>query len=394
MDVQLRKIAIYRSLHCSQISNLSNQLSKSEFIHSGSMATLDVIQHLGYVQIDTISVVERAHHHVLWNRVHDYQKDHINTLLENKQIFEYWFHAASYIPVRDYRFALRQMNSVRRGESKYFNRGNESLMQEILARAKSEGEIKSRDFVAKNEKSAHTWWKSSLVRNSIEQLYMQGDLMVFKRSGSEKHYALTEDFLPSDVDLTKPSLDEYARYLYDTVKRSHGVFTWKQLVHLKTGAELKKTMQKVIDEQIDANLIQQMNLASGESVYVDVEGIEQIPNIQKVVKVLSPFDNLVIHRDRLMVLFNFDYRLECYVKPEKRKYGYFSLPILYGTDFVAKIDCKAHRAQGILEILNFHLQTVIQHKADFIELLTVELQRFAEFNHCQLDPDFHQKLKL
>lgn len=394
MDVRLRKLAIYRSLDYFQRFNHSNLFSQSDSTQQVESATLNVIRHLGYVQIDTISVVERAHHHVLWSRVNDYQKDHLNNLLENQQIFEYWFHAASYLPISDYRFALRQMNSVRRGESKYFNRGDQKLMLEILARAKSECEIRSRDFIDKNEKSSHTWWNSGIVRKSIEQLYMQGDLMVRQRSGVEKVYVLTEDYLNSSVDLTEPSIDEYARYLFETVKRSQGVFTWKQLVHLKTGAELKKAMQRVVDEQLDAKVIQQISLDSGESVFVDMKGMEQIPNNQKMVKILSPFDNLVIHRDRLKTLFNFDYRLECYVKSEKRQYGYFSLPILYGNEFVGKIDCKAHRSQGILEILNFHLQTVIHNKADFVDLLVLELKRFARFNDCELEANFYQKLKL
>ena len=115
--------------------------------------------------------------------------------------------------------------------------------------------------------------------------------------------------------------------------------------------------------------------------------------VEKHVKILSPFDNVVIHRDRLMSLFNFDFRLECYVAPEKRTYGYFCLPILYGAEFVAKIDCKAHRSEGVLEILSFHLQAVIGHQAHFIELLCAELERFAAFNNCQLGHNFYHKLK-
>ena len=389
MDAKLRQFAIHSSLQCSQRS-----ISLNEQPERGIMETLDVIEHLGYVQIDTISVVERAHHHVLWNRVHDYKKEHLNTLLEHKKIFEYWFHAASYLPMRDYRFALRQMNLVRRGESKYFNRGDQHLMHEILAQAKSEGTIRSREFILKNEKKDHAWWKSSVVKNSIEQLYMQGDLMVCQRLGVEKVYALTEDHLASGVDLTEPTLYEYARYLYDIVRRSQGVFTWKQLLHLKTGAELKKAMRNVIDEQIDAKMIQPINLSSGEVIYVDLDKMDLFAEVQASVKILSPFDNLVIHRDRLMSLFNFDYRLECYVEPEKRKYGYFCLPVLYGTDFVAKIDCKAHRAMGVLEVLHFHLHTVIDHQDHFMKQLTAELERFAKFNNCQLEPHFYQKLKL
>lgn len=152
MDVQIRRLAIYRSLYCGRRGNCFNQSLKYETLQQKARETLDVIHHLGYVQIDTISVVERAHHHVLWNRVEGYQKDNLNVLLENHHIFEYWFHAASYIPMRDYRYALRQMNMVKRGDSKYFNGGDQNLMREILARAKSEGEIRSRDFIVKKSK--------------------------------------------------------------------------------------------------------------------------------------------------------------------------------------------------------------------------------------------------
>lgn len=381
MDVQFRQLAINSSL-----------LHPQPIAPRGMIDSLKVIEHLGYVQIDTISVVERAHHHILWNRVQNYDKEHLNRLLADQKIFEYWFHAASYIPMRDYRYALRQMNSVRRGESKYFNRGDSYLMQEILAQAKSEGQVCSRDFLNKNEKTVQGWWKSSIVRKSIEQLYMQGELMVCKRVGVEKFYALAENCLPSGLDLTEPSVEEYARYLFETVKRSHGVFTWKQLLHLKSGTELKIAMRSILNEQIDAKMIESVQLDSGEWLYVDLEKIDQFNVTEKSVKILSPFDNLVIHRDRLMALFNFDYRLECYVAPEKRQYGYFCLPILYGAELVGKIDCKAHRGEGILEILSFHLQAIINNKAHFIELLSTELERFAAFNHCVLDLQFQQKL--
>lgn len=264
MDVQLRQFAIHSSfLHAQPVKP------------QGMIGSLAVIKHLGYVQIDTISVVECAHHHILWNSVQHYEKEHLNTLLANKAVFEYWFHAASYIPMRDYRYALRQMNAVRRGESKYFNQGDPRLMQEILAQAKSEGTVCSRDFMLNKEKTAQGWWKSGAVQKSIEQLYMQGDLMVCKRSGVEKVYALAEQCLAPGVDLTEPSIEEYARYLYETVKRSQGVFTWKQLLHLKTGADLKNAMRAILNEQLDAKVIESVQLPSGESIYADVEKMDQ-----------------------------------------------------------------------------------------------------------------------
>ena len=101
-------------------------------------------------------------------------------------------------------------------------------------------------------------------------------------------------------------------------------------------------------------------------------------------KVLSPFDNVVIHRDRLSTLFGFDYRIECYVSAPKRVFGYFCLPILYGGKFVGRIDCKAHRADQRFEVLSLHLEGGAFDRDQFFPALSDELQRFADFNKCSL----------
>ena len=140
---------------------------------TGLSGTRHAIEHLGYVQIDTISVVERAHHHILWSRVPDYQQSHLNQLVKQQHIFEYWFHAASYLPMQDYRYALPHMTSIRNGEHRYFNRGDQAFMNEILARAKAEGSIRLRNIEQGNKQNSGGWWNSSLARRSIEQLFMQ-----------------------------------------------------------------------------------------------------------------------------------------------------------------------------------------------------------------------------
>jgi len=193
---------------------LFNQgLGKTSPFAKGVDGTLQAIEHLGYVQIDTISVVERAHHHVLWSRVPDYDLSHLNNLVRERQIFEYWYHAASYLPMKDYRYALPAMMSVRIGESRYFNRGDQHLMNEILARVRAEGRIRLRDIDKNNKKSLGNWWNTGPGRRAFEQLYMQGDLMICERNGMEKVYDLTERCLPENIDLSMPTLHEYAQYL-------------------------------------------------------------------------------------------------------------------------------------------------------------------------------------
>lgn len=348
----------------------------------GLAGTRHAIEHLGYVQIDTISVIERAHHHVLWSRVPGYDRGDLNALISAKHIFEYWFHAASYLPMRDYRYALPQMESVRSGENRYYSHGDKRLMGEILARVKGEGAMRQRD-IDKGEKSDGNWWNFGPGRRAIETLFMQGDLMICERNSMEKVYDLAERCLPSDIDRRRPSVSEYAAYLFDTTLRAHGVFTWKQLLHLKVGKPLRDAMRELRDHRIEAGDVKALD-ADGATVYVDVGALEQASAVDPAVKVLSPFDNLVIHRERLSSLFKFDYRIECYVAAPKRQFGYFCLPVLHGDRLVARIDCKAHRAEQRLEVLSLHLEDSALDEDQFFPALGQELQRFADFNKCPI----------
>lgn len=355
----------------------------------GLSGTRRAIEHLGYVQIDTLAVVERAHHHVLWSRVPNYNPDHLNTLIREKHIFEYWYHAASYLPMQDYRYALPQMASIRSGEYRYYRNGDKRLMHEILACVRGEGQIRLRDIDKANidkpnKGSAGTWWNLGPGRRSIEQLFMQGDLMVCERNGMEKIYDLAENCLPSDIDLTMPTLSEYALYLFNTTLRAHGVFTWKQLLHLKVGKRMRDAMRQIVNEQLEAGVIKAVDNSDGQVLYVDQSALSDIPAIEPKVKILSPFDNMVIHRDRLSLLFKFDYRIESYVPAAKRVYGYFCLPILYGDRLIGRIDCKAHRAKQKFEVLRLHLEDPLIDKEHCRDLFNAELQSFADFNKCPI----------
>lgn len=364
-----------------QLTLFNQGLGKTSRFAKGLEGTLQAIEHLGYVQIDTISVVERAHHHILWSRVPDYELSHLNSLVRERQIFEYWYHAASYLPMKDYRYALPAMMSVRKGESRYFNRGDQQLMNEILARVRAEGKIRLRDIDKNNKKSLGNWWNTGPGRRAFEQLYMQGDLMICERNGMEKVYDLTECCLPENIDLSMPTLYEYAQYLFNNTLRAHGAFTWKQLVHLKKN-DLKETMRAVLMEQIDAGVVSAITLENGQTLYVDAVAIEQKLNTEFGLKILSPFDNSLIHRDRLASLFEFDYRIECYVPAAKRVYGYFCLPILYQDELVGRVDCKAHRSIKELEVISLHLEKTVKNKELFFFELEQELKRFAAFNQC------------
>ena len=356
-------------------------LGQTPRFDAGLAGSLQAIEHMGYVQIDTISVVERAHHHVLWNRVLEYDNSHLNQLVQEQSVFEYWYHAAAYLPMRDYRFALPQMEAVRAGNSRYFSRGDAILMREILARAKDEGSIRLRHVDKKASDQSGGWWNTGPARRSIEQLFMQGDLMVCERNGMEKVYALRENCLPAQLNVTTPNTQECAEYLFETTCRAHGVFTWKQLLHLKTGSAMREAMRAVVNEHLDAGDIVEVMLESGDKAYVDALLMQDFLS-ETQVKILSPFDNVLIHRERLSALFGFDFRIECYVPAAKRQFGYFCLPILYEDCMVGRIDCKAHRRSKVLQVLGVHWESKTKLSEQLVALLKVELLRFSQFNQC------------
>ncbi len=211
---------------------------------------------------------------------------------------------------------------------------------------------------------------------------MRGDLMVCERNGMEKSYDLAERCLPDDIDLSVPTLGEYAAYLLETTRRSHGVFTLKQLLHLQPGKDLRDAMRAVVDERVDAGQLRVWKGDDGATTYVDVVALDRPMRLRREVRVLSPFDNLVIHRERLSALFAFDYRIECYVPASKRVHGYFCLPLLYGDQLVGRVDCKAHRSERRLEVLSLHIERDGLDRDHFLPALRTALQRFAVFNQC------------
>lgn len=374
MNAQLRYLALFKQ------GLLSQQFG------AGLSGTLSAIENLAYVQIDTLSVVERAHHHVLWNRVADYDLTHLNQLVKKQHIFEYWYHAAAYLPMRDYRYALPRMMSIRNDENRYYTNVDKRLMGEILARVRAEGELRVRDIGKSNQKKGG-WWNLGQERRALDKLFMQGDLMICERNGMEKIYDLAERCLPQNIDLSMPTLREYAIYLLETTLRAHGVFTLKQLLHLRTGKPLQDMMREVLSEYINSGVVSAISNIGRTTIYMDNKALELGESTVKTnaqIKILSPFDNLVIHRERLSLLFNFDYRIECYTPAAKRVFGYFCLPILYGDTFIGRVDCKAHRAEQRFEVIKLHLENDELDQKQLLLLLRNELQRFADFNKCPL----------
>jgi uncharacterized protein YcaQ len=340
------------------------------------------IRHLGYVQIDTISVVERAHHHVLHSRVPNFTPVMNNQMLLDRDIFEYWTHAAAFIPINDFRFSLPYKHAIKSGQTHWFKTPDKKLMKELLARIASDGPLRSRDLEANTTKRAG-WWDWKPAKKALEQLYMQGDLMVSNREGFQKTYDLTERVLPAQVNTAMPSTEEFAAHMLDQQLRCHGLASLKGLSYLRRDKTLRAAIKTLVDERVAQGSLEQLQLSSGEVFIAEASALERpLPRLNKRLLILSPFDNCVIQRERLKVLFEYDYQIECYVPEAKRKYGYFSLPLLYRDQFIGRMDCKAHRKERHLEIKSLHFEN---HGFDeelvnaaFIDAVS----QFKQFQNC------------
>ncbi|WP_417583916.1 winged helix-turn-helix domain-containing protein [Nitrincola sp.] len=346
----------------------------------GLAGSRKAINHIGYVQVDTISVVERAHHHILHSRVPDFEPGMTNQMLRDGDIFEYWTHAAAFLPIADFRFSLPYKHAIKSGQTHWFRHPDKKLMRELLARIESGGPLRSRDLETSTIQRAG-WWDWKPAKKALEQLYMQGDLMISDREGFQKTYDLTERVLPSHINTQMPSIEEFAMHIIDQQLRCHGLVSLKGLTYQRRNPELRQAVKNRVNERLVQGELESVQVNSGEVFIVEAGALERpLPRLNNRLLILSPFDNSVIQRERLKALFQYDYQLECYVPAAKRQYGYFCLPLLYRGEFIGRMDCKAHRKTSHLEIKSLHLE---KHSFDEDAVIAAFVDAIKQFGHFQ-----------
>ena len=355
---------------------LGQGLHKNKLLGAGVGATLQAIEKLGYIQIDTISVIERAHHHTLWSRANGYQHSHLDQLVADKKVFEYWSHAAAYLPMRDYRFSLPRKHALANGE-KHFHVNDPKVNKLVLERVTLDGPLQARDFAHTKAKGAAGWWEWKPAKVALEQLFMQGDLMICERRGFQKVYDLTERVLPSEVATSMPSAEEFQRHLITNYLSANGIGTAAEIAYLRKG--LRADIERQCQAMLSASELLEVAVA-GQNYYA-LPGLTERLSValsRSKVRILSPFDNLLIQRKRTLQLFGFDYQIECYVPAAKRKYGYFTLPIIWGQSFAGRVDAKIDRKSGALYLQNLHVETTSIEA--FTKALIPALKEFMSFN--------------
>lgn len=345
----------------------------------GIEAVYQVIDHLGFVQLDTNYVVERAHHHVMAARVPDYQTEWLADLCEDGRIYEYFSSDAGYLPMHDFRFSL-PVKKAFETQGKPLTKPEVNLMKQILDRVEREGPLMVGDFDNDRLEASSGWWDWRPAKVALERLYLDGKLMIGRTKAFQKVYDLPLNLVPQETDLTMPTEEEYACFVISRTLRALGIASAKEMAwraRRVKGNLIKKELEKMVQ--------------SGKVKTVVVEGLKgplyMLPNKEINIKlsnevfILSPFDILNVFRHRLKDFFNFDYQIECFVPAPKRLYGYFSLPILAGETFIARMDAKADRKQKILIVHNIHFEPVDLGQI-IIEKFIQGLKAYAQFNQC------------
>src|SRR5450830_483392 len=298
---------------------------------------LDQIVRMGVLQIDTIHVVARSPYLVLWSRLGDYPQAWLEQLLAEGALFEYWAHEACFVPIEDYGlYRPRMLDPAAMGwkySVKWMDEQGPAVAA-VLDHIRINGAARSADF-ERTDGKAGGWWSWKPEKRSLEVLFTSGVLMIAKRHNFQRYYDLAERVLPGWHDGLLPPEEQVRRRLLLASAKALGLaraswisdyFRTKQ-----SRASLAQDLQALVDEGV---LLRCAVAGWIDAVYVHAEHAQLLHAAAAgklsptLTTILSPFDPVVWDRRRALELFGFDYRLECYTPAEKRRYGYFTLPIL------------------------------------------------------------------
>lgn len=344
------------------------------------------ISRMSLLQIDTIHVVARSPYLVLFSRLGNYPQAWLEQALAQGELFEYWAHEACFIPRADYRLLRHRMLSPERLGWKYnaqWVAEHQQAIAELLQQIREHGPVRAADFAhADNPKSG--WWDWKPHKRHLENLFSAGELMVIERRNFQRVYDLRNRVMPDWQDeIHGISEAEATRQMLMNSARSLGIF---RTAWLPDYYRLKRA--PLNDFIADAQ-------AAGDLVAVNTEGLgemwlhrDYLPLLETPLQathstLLSPFDPVVWDRKRARELFNFDYRIECYTPEEKRKFGYFVLPILHRGQIKGRLDARMLRQVKQLEIKNIWLEEKTRVTARFVADIRRAIERFAAWQGAE-----------
>jgi len=330
----------------------------------GAKALGSLVRKLGYVQLDSIRIVERAHHHILFSRHRSYRPRHLEKLQgQTPELFEHWTHDSSLIPLEHYphwshRFALAR-SRIALWRERF---GDDRVLETIRDHVATHGTARARDFAHLGGRTG-SWWGWGPAKAALEYLWRTGELSVLKRDGFEKLYELSERAIPPALREARPTRRETIAWSCSEALERLGAATPKMLAgfwdhasiaEAATWIEAEKRQGRLIDVTLEGSLGKRGFVAVAKP---DIEAqLAALPEPTSRLRVLSPFDPVLRDRARLERIFGFDYRIEIFVPSHKRKFGYYVFPLLEGSRFVGRIDMKAERAKDHLSVKSLWLE--------------------------------------
>jgi uncharacterized protein len=352
-----------------------------------------LIDRLGFVQVDSINTVERAHHMILFSRRQTYRPAALKQLIErDRALWEHWTHDASILPTTVYphwkhRFA-RDAERLHQNWKRWFRDGYEAQFDTILNRVAAHGPVTSSDVGEGEPRSSGGWWDWHPSKTALEWLWRTGQLAIARRDGFQKVYDLTERVIPATDLRAEVSEEEMVHWACSSA-----------LDHLgfASAPELQRYYHHITPEQ--AKVWAKAALARGEVVELLVEGADgsrrpalarpdvmdqatTAPEPSGRLRVLSPFDPALRDRARAEFLFGFFYRIEVFVPEPKRRWGYYVFPVLEGDRLIGRLDAKAFKAENVLRLKAFWPETGVRLTKARLVALEAELARLARFSGC------------
>jgi len=371
----------------------AQRLDVSEPFGAGPEAVAAAVEHLGYVQIDTIHVIERCHHHILYSRIPAYSRADLQQAQSvDKSVFEYWTHALSYVPAKDFAFYLPAMREHRRSGHRWYASVKPEDTRKVMRLLRRDGALTIRDIDddVLTEKE-HLWQSRKPSKRALQLAFYTGEVTISERTGMLKTYELMTRHFGWDKPPKPAKAADITAYLLDRALRSQGLVSLDSICHLD--APSKAAVRRLIEARVRRKELVPVAVegAGKQEHWARPEALEAAATTDEgPVHILSPFDPLIIQRKRTELFFGYGHRFEAYVPKEKRVFGYFALPVLVGEDIVAAIDLKTDRQNRKLLMQKWSWVGKGAARAarrDYKRRIEEELHRFERFQLAGLTLD-------
>jgi uncharacterized protein YcaQ len=348
---------------------------------------LQTIHDLGFVQVDSVNVLERAHHHILFSRGTGYRHADLAALIEKERsLFENWTHDASIIPASffpywKHRFAREKARLRNRWKRHFGTEHFDDDIARVLDRITRDGPVMARDF--EGDKPSSGWWDWHPSKAALEYLWRTGELAITRREGFQKVYDLTERVVPAAHFREEVDHDAFVDWACREALKRLGFATRGEIAGfwaLVTPAEVDSWLAANRDELVPVRV----EAADGRPrAAFALPGMAQAaliaPTPPDRVRIVNPFDPLMRDRARVERLFGFSYRIEIFVPEAKRQYGYYVYPVLRGERVAGRIDVKAEREGDVLAVRAFWPEPGVKPSKAFLSRLEAELERVRRF---------------